>query len=361
MAEQSNESPDGRQSAPLKLNEPKVDTNAPWADDLLGRQAIADRLTNLVATQEAPLSISLHGHWGTGKTFMLKRWQVDLQGRGFKSIYFNAWEEDFRDDPLLAIIGQLSSHLAEDRFQEIVGLVAGSAMPLIRSNIASLWNRFSGLTTEFERDSTDKRVLIKEYVKQQSSKDTLKSELEKLSATVRMESSHPLIFIVDELDRCRPPFAIELLERVKHIFDVRNLVFVFGLNRDELGKSLQSIYGEIDSNVYLRRFFDFEFNLPEVNSRGFAQQMVDRFQLGQAFQEIANVARHRVHLNDYDSYRTILPGLWSALGLSLRDIDYGIRLLVLLTRNLQPGMFTHPFLLVVLIAMKFKKPNFIAL
>ena len=174
----------------------------------------------------------------------------------------------------------------------------------------------------------------------------LKKELEKLSATVYTESDHPLIFIVDELDRCRPTFAIELLERVKHIFDVPNLVFAFGLNRDEL------------SNVYLRRFFDFEFNLPQVDSRGFAEQLIDRFQLAHVFQGLSDMARDQVHLQDYDNYRTIFPRLWSALGLSLRDIDYGIRLLALLTRSLRPRTLTYPFLLVVLIAMKFKKPEF---
>ena len=75
------------------------------------------------------------------------------------------------------------------------------------------------------------------------------------------------MFIIDELDRCRPTFAIELLERVKHIFDVPNIVFVFGINRAELVKSLESIYGEIDAGTYLRRFFDMEFVLPEPTAR----------------------------------------------------------------------------------------------
>ena len=84
---------------------------------------IADRLTNLARNQSAPFVISIHGYWGTGKTFMLKRWQKDLERQDFKAIYLNAWEDDFGDDPLLAIIGQLSEYLKEGALRTIASLV----------------------------------------------------------------------------------------------------------------------------------------------------------------------------------------------------------------------------------------------
>ena len=88
MNRQPDELLDEQKSVPLKLNEPAIDPSDPWSDDLLARKDIAGRLTNLIATQEPPLSISLHGEWGTGKTFLLKRWQRDLENQGFKAIYF---------------------------------------------------------------------------------------------------------------------------------------------------------------------------------------------------------------------------------------------------------------------------------
>ncbi len=56
---------DERNSITLKFSEPVVDSDNPWTDDLLARQSIATQLTNLVATQESPLAISLDGQWGT--------------------------------------------------------------------------------------------------------------------------------------------------------------------------------------------------------------------------------------------------------------------------------------------------------
>ena len=338
----------------LKLSEPDVDPNSPWGDDLLSRQTIAKRLTGLVATQGPPLSISLHGQWGTGKTFMLKRWQKDLENQGFKAMYFNAWEDDFCDDPLLAILGQMAEHFKEDKLNTLVKHVFKTAVPLLKKNALSVLHSKTGITFEVEEDGRD---ILDEYLDQRRTKNELKNNLTRMAQEVSDETSHPLVFIVDELDRCRPTFAIELLERVKHIFDVPRLVFVFGLNRDELSKSLQSVYGEIDSDIYLRRFFDFEFNLSEIDSQGFARHLIERFQIGEVFRSLESAVGRQGHMYDYENFSSVVPPLWSALGLSLRDIDYGIRLLALLARSVPLGVSTHPFLLSILIVIKFKNSD----
>ena len=348
---------ESQKSVILKVTEAVPDPDNPWGDDLLARRDIAARLTSIVATQTAPLTISLHGQWGTGKTFMLTRWQMELEGQGYRAIYFNAWEDDFCDDPLLAMIGQLAVYFRESRLREIASKAAEIAIPLMRENILGVLKATTGATLKVEQQQ-DNRTLLDAYLEQGATKDRLRSQLARLSEEVFGETGHPLIFIVDELDRCRPTFAIELLERVKHIFDVPHIVFAFGLNRDELAKSFASVYGKIDTDVYIRRFFDFEFSLPEVDSQGFAIHMIDKFQLDQVFKDLSNQAGLPAHVRGYDACRKVFPKVWSALGLSLRDIDYGIRLLALLARNVPPDTSIHPSLLVVLIAMKFKRPEF---
>ena len=91
MTEAIETSPNARESLKLKLLEADVSSEQPWGDDVLERRELAARLTNL-RTQSAPFTISIHGKWGTGKTFLLKRWQKDLEHENFKAIYFNAWE-----------------------------------------------------------------------------------------------------------------------------------------------------------------------------------------------------------------------------------------------------------------------------
>lgn len=342
-----------RDSLALKLAEPEVSKDDPWVDDVLDRRQIADRLTNLISHQSMPLVISIHGQWGTGKTFMLKRWQQDLESQKFKAICFNAWEDDFSDDPLLSIIGQMWNYFERDKGSKVRRLVASvkeNAVPLSWANVKSVVSNKTGLTFETGQDKQTELDLIEEYVKQIRTRTELREQLGKMSSAVCDGSGQPLVFIIDELDRCRPTFAIELLERVKHIFDVPNMVFVFGINRDELCKALSSVYGDIGTDVYLRRFFDFEFNLPEVGSERFAYHLVNNYQLNRVPGSIIEPRDLAMHVSEF-------VNLSNALGLTLRDIDYGIRLISVMVRTVRPGTYIHPNLLAVLLAMKFKKPE----
>ena len=354
MTEESLISTDPRDALKLKLLEPGVSPDEPWQDDTLGRAQIAEKLTNLIRTQRDPFVISIDGQWGTGKTFLLKRWKKDLKAEGFKAIYFNAWEDDFCDDPLLSIIGQLSDHFKKGNLKKLADEMGKIAIPLLKKNALSVLNRATGLTFEVD---LNERSLLKEYRDQRQTKTELKNHLTKMSAAVVQETNHPLVFIIDELDRCRPTFAIELLERVKHICDVPNVVFVFGINRDELCKSLESIYGEIDVTVYLRRFFDMEFMLPEVDSETFCRSLIDRFHLEEFFRSLSENAETKVHSNEFHSLSQTFPVLCNHLGLSLRDIDYCVRMIALVGKNLEEGHYMYPVLLSLIIPLMLKNPT----
>ncbi len=324
----------------------------PWGDDVLGRADIAGRLTNLIRNQSAPYVISIHGYWGTGKTFLLKRWQKDLENQQFRAIYFNAWEDDFCDDPLVAILGQLSEYFKESNLKSLAAKVGEVAAPLIWQNVRGVLEKHTGITLVLDQSKETRQNPLESYLSQRATKDKLKGYLTEMSAKVRDETGHPMVFIIDELDRCRPTFAIELLERVKHIFDVPNLVFVFGINRDELCTSLESLYGNIDATVYLRRFFDMEFILPEVDSVTFGSHLMRKYGLGEFFVALSRDANSKLHAEEFDVLISYFPALWGHLGLSLRDIDHCVRSIALVGRNLELRYYMYPWLLGLLITLK---------
>ena len=339
MAEEPIMPADPRALLSLKLFEAEVSTDDPWGDDKLGRKELAQRLTDIVSGQTAPFVISIHGGWGTGKTFMLKRWQKELEGKNtshgpkYKAIYFNAWDDDFCDDPLLAIIGQLANYFRGSALMTYAQQVAHVGAPLLRANINGVLNRFTGLTLDASSFTPKVRDLPDEYRQQRETKDALKQRLAELATKVVEETGHPLIFIIAELDRCRPTFAIELLERVKHIFEVPNIVFALGINRDELCKSLKSVYGDIDADTYFRRFFDLEFNLPPVDAPAFGKYLMQRYELWQFFTSLSEEANHPAHLRDFKTLEENFPAIWARLGLSLREIDYCVRSIAMVGRN----------------------------
>ena len=357
MTEETLALPDPRDSLSLKLQEAEVDTKNPWNDDVLSRKEIADRLTTIVRDQSEPFVISLHGTWGTGKTFLLKRWQKELENQEFKAIYFNAWEEDFFGDPLLAILGQLYDHFEKSGFEEAVKTLFSHAAPLLKANISGVLNHFTGLTLDSSASQQEERDLLKEYVHQRTTKDALKNALTELATNVVEETGRSLVLIIDELDRCRPTYAIELIERIKHIFDVSNILFVLGVNRDELCNSLKSVYGEIDADTYLRRFFDMEFTLPPINAEAFGKHLIKRYNLRAFYDDLSKRANDRVHSQDIIAIEEIFPGLWGRLSLSLRDIDYCVRLIAFVGRNIELRNYMVSYLLGLLVTLKLKNPS----
>ena len=355
MSAENETSRNARDSLNLKLTEPIVSTAQPWDDDVLDRQQLGTRLTSLIRTQSSPFTISIHGNWGTGKTFLLKRWQKDLEHERFKAIYFNAWEDDFCSDPLLAILGQMAGYFKESRLNTLTKSVIDVAIPLLRQNLLGVLHKSTGLTLDI--DQTKQKSLVDEYIEQRATKDEVKQHLSRLSQAVVNETAHPLIFIIDELDRCRPTFAIELLERVKHIFDVQNIVFVFGINRDQLCVSLQSEYGHIDADTYLRRFFDIEFTLPDVDTEVYCKHVMDKFALNSFFSSLSNEANARVHVEEFKVLHESLPRIWARLGLSLRDIDYCVGSIAMVAKSLELRHYMFPVVLGVLIPLKLKNPE----
>ena len=353
------ESPDAPLTLPvLKIVEPAVDKDEPWVDDVLSRQEIAGRLTNIVRGQEAPFVISVDGRWGTGKTFLLKRWTQDLRNQSWQALYYNAWEDDFAGDPLLPITGRLSEHFEKTKLADRAHQIGGLIQPLLHFVASAATVAATGVPLPALPDGPQaSSSSMTSYLQKRASTDKLKESLGELASEVRNETAQPLIFVIDELDRCRPTFAIELLERVKHIFDVPNITFVIGINREELTKSIESVYGKIDSSTYLRRFFDMEFVLPDADPTRFCRHLLERFRVPEHFQALSKSGSGGQRIEEFRMTVQYLSLLLGNMGLSLRDMDYCVRFLALTLRSLEGGYRLHPALLIALVALKVREPT----
>ncbi len=351
MSEDNPAGEESRQLLSLGRREPDIPQDNIWKDDALDRSEMANALTNLVTKEPNPLVISLSGNWGSGKTFFLRRWQADLESRGVKAIYFNAWEDDFCDDPLVAIIGQLSEELYGTGYKRIMARLRKSTKSLLGQTGMDAVKRFTGFPLD-KIVGVLKGDVLGSYSKQRKTKNDLKGSLLELSQKVAEETGCPLVFVIDELDRCRPTFAIELLERAKHVFNIPNMVFVFGINRDELCSSIEQIYGKIKSDVYLRRFFDLEFELPESNSKKFCESMIDRYKLKDVFSMLSVRFGSQIYIREFDEFYKFFPNFCGYFNLSLRDIDYCLRSIILVARNTRRGQGMYPFLLSALIILR---------
>lgn len=273
-------------------------------------------------SRELPI-LSLPPEQGKNQTFFLERWQKDIEKTtdGGRVIYYNAWKDDFFEDPLVPLIASIM-HTTDDH-----GLRAKVAKIVTKElawrNARSLASKFTGVELPKLGDN-----VLTAYEDQAETRDRLRKTLIEVFENSRSE--HPLILIVDELDRCRPDFAIATLERTKHIFDVRGLVFVYGINRGELCNSVSSLYGAIDTEAYVRRFFDIEFTLPSVDPYTYCVHLAKRYAIP------ANIEAAR--LQDGQAFVDAIPSvLRSFADLSLRDVEQCVRIAAVVAINMAQG------------------------
>lgn len=257
----------------------------------MGRIKFANNLTKIADLySRTGAVIAIDGEWGAGKTTFVNMWKQQLLDTDYKAIYFNAWECDFQDDPFIAIMSELSNvfNKINNKGDELISIGTRIIPRVTGEFIKGLIKNYIGFNTEvldvaIEETAEQCKKLITDY---QEQKDTIIDFRKRLSEFVASESSgKPLIFFIDELDRCNPHFAVKLLERVKHIFEVPNIIFVLSLNINQLQYAIQGFYGSsnINGREYLRRFIDIEFTLPTPNMELYSEFLYEKYELDTYF------------------------------------------------------------------------------
>jgi hypothetical protein len=258
----------------------RVMTEMAWSDDLLDRKVRADFLSNYL-DQDVCRVLNLDSPWGAGKTYFLKNWRFQLLHENLRPVvYFNAWENDFLDDPLLSLVSVIRDQLSMQRgtqtlveekvkeFTKRAGELAIAIAPSIMKAAAKkyLGEDFLNVLDGEATAETAEKFVEKILEKNQEALSAVKQFQDSLTELFKVVSSNsdgkPVYIFIDELDRCRPTYAIELLERVKHFFAIEGCRFVIATDTQQLAHSICAVYGSgFASKRYLKRFFDSTFKL----------------------------------------------------------------------------------------------------
>lgn len=274
-----------------------------WVDDVLQRKKYADFLTQYLIAKKDPFVININAPWGSGKTFFIEHWCEDLK-KEHPCVLFNAWENDFSNDPLLSVISCIEKDLSpllsvtdkennenKSRFSSVGEYLKSIAPILVKAAVSKAIGKdgleeLQQLNEKDEKAAADIVERVTEKLIQNNKivekaierfEKSLKDLIEKLTCN-RSDLKKPLFIFIDELDRCRPLYAIELLERIKHLFGVPGIVFVIATDTEQLKHSVNAIYGSgFDSTTYLRRFFDQGYTLPLPDYVEFAKLLFQKF------------------------------------------------------------------------------------
>ncbi|SHN93362.1 KAP family P-loop NTPase fold protein [bacterium endosymbiont of Bathymodiolus sp. 5 South] len=339
----------------ITINKPiKIPDHDIFKNDLLDRKGTIEDLSNLIVSDIQPFVFSVNADWGAGKTTFIKLWQAHLkESYKVKSIYFSAWEDDFTSDPLIAILGELKAYIEENHnelknnFEDVKktgGKIIRNSLPLILKGVAGKVigdETVAKMVSDFVENSTT--ALIDNYQKEKTTLEKFKNSIAKILK--KIDKGQPFIVFIDELDRCRPLYAIECLERIKHIFGIKRLIFVLSIDKKNLAKSIQSQYGNIDTNNYLRRFIDLEFDLKNPSIDKFCDVLCQKFELNNIL-ENKEISTNGV--NEGYGYLFAMKTFAASFKLSLRQVEQIFTKLRIIFRVIQHRIFFEHFLVLAL-------------
>jgi len=287
------------------------------------RKKFCDSLINFISTITPPENnlldeeypeeiddtrvISIDAAWGYGKTTFIKALNEKLIENFFTVFTFNAWTNDYETDALTSFINELIPQMLktidnnESNIQlmknfllignELADYLTGinfiKKLNTIKENknfLDTLFNKENDVNNYFNNSPLQKKQaeFLKTLNQIYNAINEIENEKLKKLPGINTEEQlkntpeQKIIILIDELDRCKPTFAIELLERIKHLFDTGKYLFIFTINAKQLAESVKQIYGNcFDESGYFRRFFDYEFYLPLPNRISYIEEKTE--------------------------------------------------------------------------------------
>jgi len=351
----------------IKLYETESNVEKPFTHCILKRENEAKMLTNIVSTYAKGFVLAIDNKWGAGKTTFVKMWQQYLENQSFKTLYFNAWENDFDNDALTALMAELQSlknKQTEKVFKKVLkfgSVLAKNVIPIAIKSVLDkcIGNGFVKDASEIIVDNADDvfQNQVSDYLSKKEGLKEFKSSLSKYIDDTKGDK--PIVFFIDELDRCRPNYAVEVLEKVKHFFSVPGIVFVLSIDKSQLEHAVRGVYGseQIDANEYLKRFVDLEYSLMEPDSEKYCLFLYKYFRFDDFFKSQWRL-QNREFKQDHIALFRIATIIFTKDKLSLRKQEkmFAHTRIVLNLFGLNDYVF--PYTLFFLVYLKFQHNDF---
>jgi len=351
--------------------------------DKLNRRETVELFTNLISTIEQSFTICLDAPWGGGKTTFIEMWSKYLEEKKFVTLHFNAWENDFTNEPFISLVSEIGEQLSiknrdnittmerykgyKDNVFEIGGKLIKKTIPLTVKLATLNTLEIDDLKEIVEKDDTKAisdflskvaEEQIASYGENKNIRINFKEALSTFAQKIIEEKNKnaPIIVFIDELDRCNPSYAIELLENIKHIFNLENFIFILSIDKKQLKHSIKSFYGEgLNAESYLKKFIDIDLRLPFLVEEKYLHSLiVDKFGMN-------NLAIFK-NQNNYEIEHSInlFKDLIDIYHLSLRDIEQMMSEVNMITRMmfLNENKMSLSLLIFLLVIKSYDSSNF---
>jgi hypothetical protein len=199
-----------------------------------------------------PMAILISGGWGTGKTSamkwldaLLEKWEPTDTGVKVHRVWFYPWKYDKKEDVWRGLIAEVIiksinvKNLTEARLHNAVkqfGMFMGKSFLHALASVKLSGEVSVGVAKgAAEVDGTFLKDIATEYKEAAHPENAYLNEFEdSLKAWINstLGKDERLVIFIDDLDRCMPEIALQVLEALKLYLNIPRLIFVVGVDRD---------------------------------------------------------------------------------------------------------------------------------
>ncbi len=270
---------------PNELEKKLKSAKSLWNDTAPQIKDFAKNLSKFIQKVENPYVLALDGAYGTGKTHFASRFSI-LLNKHIKTVYFSVWEQDYMVDPFVVLsekIIWIARECAKGTSLTSNILESVAKATKIRAQFG-IWGLF-----KIEAELSGEELINNLFPEKQRSDLFLELKLV-LADFIKTLPNKKLVFIVDELDRCRPDYAVKVLETIKHFFDITGLIFILPINSERLNAYVEGFYNVSSGTFagkedYLQKFINQVITIPELN---YEKICTDRVKLSEFGTNVSN-------------------------------------------------------------------------
>ncbi len=330
--------------------------------DVLNREEFVNTITEFVHTLselKRGCSFAIDGKWGSGKTFLMEMLEERLREEQSETtgdnqyflFHYNCWQYDYYEEPAVAMVSSLLDTVKgeENIFGGTIDRTVQASWVIAKEEVKKIAGRFIEKHIGLNLIDTIDAVKKKESKLEEEDKsfDMLFGFKETLDQTreslKRIAEQKTLIFVVDELDRCIPSYAIKVLERLHHLFaELDNVIVIIAVDGVQLEHSVKQIYGKDTCvNEYLKKFISLTFSLDTGRlSEGIFEKYRDYFSF---FSEPSKEEKRKIE--------TFFSVMWE--GIDIRSQEQAMEKARIVHKLLMEGQVDIALALLEIMAVRF--------
>lgn len=253
--------------------------------DILNRGEFVEQLLRLmehISSNKASTCFAINGTWGCGKSFVLDLFQERLEQIQSEETYtdkyfvvrYNSWKFDYYEEPLVAIVSTMIAAIEEktklfpdsEEKREILGMLKATGVALlsiandaVKEKTGLDFQKAYGIVKSGEKEGAAAYENEHDYDVYFGFNKMITKLAELLE---EISKDYTIVFIVDELDRCTPEYAVKVLERLHHLTENQsNIITVIAIDKPQLAVSVKQLFGFEHPEKYLEKFINFEIKL----------------------------------------------------------------------------------------------------